>query len=149
MLRSLREGLARRSRASVHGIINGTTNYVLSRDGGDRRGRSTACLKRAQELGYAEADPSFDVDGIDAAHKLALLTSLAFGAELTFKEIPTEGIRGIVPARHRATPPSSATASSCSRSPRTRRDGDERIEVRVHPTMIPRRERCSRRSTAR
>ena len=54
-------------------------------------------LKRAQELGYAEADPSFDVDGIDAAHKITLLAAMAFGAELTFKEVPTEGIREITP----------------------------------------------------
>ena len=80
----------------MHGIVNGTTNYVLTEmeQGGEP---FDAVLKRAQELGYAEADPSFDVDGIDAAHKLTLLAAMAFGAELTFKEIPTEGIRGVTP----------------------------------------------------
>ena len=93
-------------------------------------------LKRAQELGYAEADPSFDVDGIDAAHKLTLLVAMAFGAELTLKEIPTEGIRGITPldfeaarrvrlphqaARHRPRRETAGMAASASRRACTRR----------------------------
>ena len=97
ILRSLREGLSANRITSLHGIMNGTTNYVLTEM--ERTGRTfEVVLKRAQDLGYAEADPSFDVDGIDAAHKLTLLVAMAFGAELTFKEIPTEGIRGLTPA---------------------------------------------------
>ena len=68
------------------------------------RGAFEVVLKRAQELGYAEADPSFDVDGVDAAHKLTILASMAFGAELTYKEIPTEGIRGSSPLDFEAAP---------------------------------------------
>jgi homoserine dehydrogenase len=85
-------------------------------------------------LGYAEADPSFDVDGVDAAHKLTLLAAMAFGAELTFKEVPTEGIRHIEPldivaAREFGYRIKLLAIAKLS-------DG-ERIEVRVHPTMIP------------
>ena len=68
--------------------MNGTTNYVLS-EMGETAEAFEVVLKRAQELGYAEADPSFDVDGIDAAHKLTLLVAMAFGAQLTYKDVPT------------------------------------------------------------
>src|SRR3990172_738148 len=96
ILRSLREGLAANRIQSIHGIVNGTTNYVLSEM--EKSGAPfAAVLKRAQELGYAEADPSFDVDGIDAAHKLTLLLAMAFGAQLTGKEVPSEGIRDVTP----------------------------------------------------
>jgi len=96
ILRSLREGLAANRIRSLHGIVNGTTNYVLSEM--ERSGESLdEVVKRAQQKGFAEADPSVDRDGIDAAHKLTLLLAVAFGAELTYKEIPTEGIRGITP----------------------------------------------------
>ena len=96
ILRALREGLAANRIESLHGIINGTTNYILTEM--ERTGEAFSdVLARAQELGFAELDPSFDVDGIDAAHKLTLLAAMAFGAELTFKEVPTEGIRGITP----------------------------------------------------
>ena len=145
ILRSLREGLAANRILSVHGIINGTTNYVLTEM--ERGGEPfEVVLKRAQELGYAELDPSFDVDGTDAAHKITLLAAMAFGAEITAKEVPTEGIRHVTPldlesarelgyrvkllgitklreARRAASPGGEA--------------GEERIEVRVHPTMIP------------
>jgi homoserine dehydrogenase len=133
ILRSLREGLSANRIRSVHGIVNGTTNYVLSEMEHTGEPFETV-LRRAQEFGYAEADPSFDVDGVDAAHKLTLLAAMAFGAELTFKEVPTEGIRHIEPldivaARefgYRIKPLAIAKIH----------DG-ERIEVRVHPTMIP------------
>ena len=96
ILRSMREGLSANRIESVHGIVNGTTNYVLSEVEASGEAPEVV-LKRAQELGYAEADPSFDVDGVDAAHKLTILASMAFGAELTYKDIPTEGIRQLVP----------------------------------------------------
>jgi homoserine dehydrogenase len=96
ILRSLREGLAANRIQSLHGIVNGTTNFVLTEM--EKSGAPfDAVLKHAQELGYAEADPSTDVDGHDAAHKLVLLIAMAFGAQLTVKEVPTEGIRGITP----------------------------------------------------
>jgi homoserine dehydrogenase len=97
-------------------------------------------LKRAQGLGYAEADPSFDVDGVDAAHKLTLLTAMAFGAELTYKEIPTEGIRGLEPVDFE----SARELGYCikllgiAKAHPAREEGrtGERIEARVHPTLI-------------
>ncbi|NNL67955.1 MAG: homoserine dehydrogenase, partial [Myxococcales bacterium] len=96
ILRSVREGLSANEIESLHGIMNGTTNYVLTEM--EETGELfDVVLKRAQDLGYAEADPSTDVDGIDAAHKLTLLVSMAFGAELTYKDIPTEGIRNLTP----------------------------------------------------
>ncbi len=137
ILRSVREGLAANRIRSIHGIINGTTNYVLTEM--ERTGEAfEAVLGRAQRLGYAEADPSFDVDGIDAAHKLTLLVAMAFGADLTHKEIPTEGIR-------RLTPLEFASARELGyrikllgvAKARAAADGGERIEARVHPTMIP------------
>lgn len=94
VIKSLREGLGGNAIDRVYGILNGTCNYILSamretgRDFGD-------VLQEAQELGYAEADPSFDVDGVDAAHKLAILTALAFGCEIDFDAVYIEGIREV------------------------------------------------------
>ena len=94
IIKALREGFAGNGIFSVHGILNGTCNYILTtmretgRDFDD-------VLSEAQELGYAEADPTFDVDGIDAAHKLALLAGVAFGTEVNFGAVHVEGIRHI------------------------------------------------------
>jgi homoserine dehydrogenase len=137
ILRALREGLAANRIESVHGIINGTTNYMLTEmeKGG---GSFDAVLKRAQELGYAELDPSFDVDGIDAAHKITLLASMAFGADLTFKEVPTEGIRDVTPLDLESARDFGYRVKLLGITKlRIDEQGGERIEVRVHPTMIP------------
>ncbi len=137
ILRSLREGLAANHIERVVGILNGTTNYVLTEM--ERTGEPfEAVLKRAQELGYAEADPTFDVDGIDAAHKLALLTGMAFGAELTYKEIPTEGIRQMSPVDMEMAAELGFRIKLLGIA-RCHRDagGDERIEARIHPAMVP------------
>ncbi|MBW2425452.1 MAG: homoserine dehydrogenase [Deltaproteobacteria bacterium] len=137
ILRSLREGLAANRIETVLGILNGTTNYVLSEM--ESTGEDfEVVLKRAQELGYAEADPTFDVEGIDAAHKLALLTTMAFGAAIVFEEIPTEGIRGLLPldfelARDFGYRIKLLGVAKCHPGA----DGEERIEARVQPTMIP------------
>jgi homoserine dehydrogenase len=137
ILRSIREGLVANRIESVHGIVNGTTNYVLTQM--ERTGESQeAVVKRAQQLGYAEADPSFDLDGIDAAHKLTLLVAMAFGAELTFKEIPTEGIRGIVPVDFEAAEEFGYRIKLLAIAKSHGDTGCERIEARVHPTLIPR-----------
>jgi homoserine dehydrogenase len=138
ILRSLREGLAANHIDSLHGILNGTTNYVLTEMERTEEDFEVV-LKRAQELGYAEADPTFDVDGIDAAHKLALLTAMAFGAELTYEEIPTEGIRGLTPLDFEMASEFGYRIkllgiAKCHRDA----GGNERIEARVHPTMVPR-----------
>jgi homoserine dehydrogenase len=138
ILRSLREGLAANRIRSLHGIMNGTTNYVLTEM--EETGELfEVVLKRAQDLGYAETDPSFDVDGVDAAHKLTLLTTMAFGAELTFKEIPTEGIRDLAPLDFDAARELGYRIKllGIAKSHPDPDGGPERIEVRVHPTMIP------------
>jgi homoserine dehydrogenase len=94
VIKALREGLAANRIGRVYGILNGTCNYILTtmRASGREFGE---VLAEAQKLGYAEADPSFDIDGIDAAHKLAILTSLAFGAAVDFAGVHVEGIRHI------------------------------------------------------
>jgi len=94
IIKALREGLGGNNIFRISGILNGTCNYILStmratgRDFGD-------VLKEAQQLGYAEADPAFDIDGIDAAHKLALLATVAFGARVGFSDVAVEGIRNV------------------------------------------------------
>jgi len=137
ILRSLREGLAANRIESLHGIVNGTTNYVLTEM--EKTGEPfEVVLKRAQELGYAEADPSFDVDGIDAAHKLTLLLAMAFGAELTCKEIPSEGIRGLTPLDFEAAAEFGYRIKMLAIGRERRAAGGRRaIEARVHPTLIP------------
>ena len=138
ILRSLREGLAANRIESVYGIMNGTTNYVLTQM--EATGESfDVVVKRAQDLGYAEADPSFDLDGVDAAHKLTLLAAMAFGVDLTYKEIATEGIRGLLPVDFAAAEEFGYRIkllgiAKAHRGP----DAEECIEVRVHPTLIPR-----------
>jgi homoserine dehydrogenase len=136
ILRSLREGLAANQIETVLGILNGTTNYVLTEM--ESTGEDfDVVLKRAQELGYAEADPTFDVEGIDAAHKLALMTTMAFGAEITFEDIPTTGIRGLLPIDFELAAEFGYRIkllgiAKCHRS----EDGQERIEVRVQPSLV-------------
>jgi homoserine dehydrogenase len=94
IIKALREGLAGNRLSRVYGILNGTCNYILTEM--RRSGRDFAdVLAEAQAKGYAEADPSFDVDGIDAAHKLAVLSAVAFGARVNFKAVHVEGIRHI------------------------------------------------------
>ena len=94
VIKALREGLAANVFARLYGILNGTCNYILTtmRESGRE---FSEVLAEAQKLGYAEADPSFDIDGVDAAHKLAILTSVAFGCEVDFAGIHVEGIRHI------------------------------------------------------
>lgn len=136
ILRSMREGLAANRILRIAGIINGTTNYVLTQM--ERTGEAfDAVLKRAQDLGYAEADPSFDVDGIDAAHKLTLLAQMAFGAEFTHTEIPTEGIRSLVPLDFAAAQEFGCRIKLLGIAKLREEAGSERIEARVHPAFVP------------
>jgi len=133
ILRSIREGLVANRILSVHGIMNGTTNYVLTemeKTGEDQE----VVVKRAQELGYAEADPTFDLDGIDAAHKLTLLAAMAFGARLTFEEIPTEGIRGLAPVDFEAAEEFGYRIKLLGIA----KAHAQGIEARVHPTLVSR-----------
>lgn len=138
ILRSLREGLAANRIQSVYGILNGTTNFVLSEM--ERTGAAfEVVLKQAQDLGYAEADPTVDVEGVDAAHKLALLTSMAFGSTLDVKSIPTEGIGALIPLDFESAAEAGYRIKLLGIAKcRAGADGRELIEARVHPTMIPR-----------
>jgi len=133
IIRTLKEGLGGDRNAAVYGIVNGTSNYILSRmssEGGD----FAEVLRGAQSDGLAEADPTFDVDGTDAAHKLTLLIQLAFGARVAFADISTEGIRHIAPTDIAYAREFGYVVKSLAVA---KRHG-ERIEARVHPTMVPR-----------
>jgi homoserine dehydrogenase len=137
ILRSVREGLAANHIEALYGILNGTTNYVLTQM--ESSGEDfDVVLKRAQELGYAEADPTFDIEGIDAAHKLALLAGMAFGAQLTHEQVPTEGIVGLEPVDFEAAEELGYRIKLLGIAKCHREDGSERVEVRVHPTLISR-----------
>ncbi len=132
IIKAMREGLAANRIEWIAGIINGTGNFILTemRD----KGRDfSEVLKEAQQLGYAEADPTFDVEGIDAAHKLTILASLAFGIALQFDKTYTEGISNI-------TPEDVSFAEELGYRIKhlgiTRQTGAG-IELRVHPTLIP------------
>jgi homoserine dehydrogenase len=132
VLSAIKGNMAANNFATVLGILNGTCNYILTKmtqEGAE----FAAVLKKAQELGYAEADPTFDIEGIDTSHKLAILLSLCFGTRVDLKDIYTEGISAI-----------SAIDIDFARDfgykikllAIGKRDGN-RIEARVHPTMIP------------
>ena len=132
VIKAIREGLTSNTISRVYGILNGTCNYILTRMEDD--GLSfEECLKDAQELGYAEADPSFDVEGNDTAHKLAILASLAFGHEIEADEIFLEGITSITPADISAAEELGYRIKLLGVAQRT----DSGIEQRVHPTMVP------------
>ncbi|MEW6443950.1 MAG: homoserine dehydrogenase [bacterium] len=131
IVRCIKEGLAGDRIRSISGIINGTSNYVLSTMTEQGRGFSEA-LKQAQELGYAEADPSLDIDGHDTAHKLSVLVGLAYGMSVRPGEIFTEGIREItdMDIAHAGELGYRIKLLALSK----RQQGT--LEVRVHPTMI-------------
>jgi homoserine dehydrogenase len=132
IIKSLREGLAGNHIEWLAGIINGTENFILTemRD----KGREFAdVLSEAQKLGYAEADPTFDVEGIDAAHKLAILGSLAFGMPLKFDATYTEGITKIEPSDVTYAGELGYRIKHLGIARRTQKG----VELRVHPTLIP------------
>lgn len=132
VIRALTEGLVGNTLQSIYGIINGTSNYILSRMTHD--GHSfEAVLKDAQQAGYAEANPAFDVEGIDSAHKLAILVSLAYGTPVNFKEIYTEGITHITPTDIAYAKQFGFTIKLLGIAKLV--DGE--VEARVHPTMLP------------
>jgi homoserine dehydrogenase len=132
IVKTLRESLLGNSISRVYGILNGTSNYILTRM--QREGLPFAdVLAEAQALGYAEADPTFDVDGQDAGHKLSLLAALAFGVRPNFDAIHLEGIRGITPADFRAADELGYRIKLLAVAAKTASG----IEARVSPTMIP------------
>lgn len=132
IIKALREGLAGNQIAWIAGIINGTTNFILTEM--SQKGRAfDDVLKEAQELGYAEADPTFDVEGIDAAHKLVILAGLAFAMPFEMKKIYTEGItrldlRDVNYARELGYHIKHLGIA---------RQTEQGVELRVHPTLIP------------
>ncbi len=132
IIKSLREGLAANSVEWLAGIINGTGNYILSEM--REKGRDFEdVLAEAQELGYAEADPTFDVEGIDAAHKLCILSSIAFGIPLQFDKTYTEGISKVSQEDVAYAEELGYRIKHLGIARRT----DNGIEQRVHPTLIP------------
>lgn len=132
VIRALTEGLAANRIESIYGIINGTSNYILSRM--THEGHSfQEVLQDAQRAGYAEADPTFDVAGIDSAHKLAILACLAYGMPVNFKEVYTEGITNITPIDIAYAKQFGYTIKLLGIAKLM--DGE--IEARVHPTMLP------------
>ncbi|MBZ9817943.1 homoserine dehydrogenase [Mesorhizobium sp. CA4] len=132
VIKTMREAMAGNAVTRVFGILNGTCNYILTRM--EAEGISfDACLKDAQRLGYAEADPTFDIEGHDTAHKLSILTSLAFGTRIAANDIYMEGISNITQADIRAAGDLGYRIKLLGVAQRT----DSGIEQRVHPTMVP------------
>lgn len=132
VIKTMRESMAGNSVTRVFGILNGTCNYILTRM--EAEGLSfDACLKEAQRLGYAEADPTFDIEGHDTAHKLSILTSLAFGNQIAADSIYMEGISNISQADIRAASELGYRIKLLGVAQKT----DSGIEQRVHPTMVP------------
>lgn len=117
---------------SIMGIVNGTTNYMLTRMDEDNL-EYDAALKEAQERGFAEADPTADVDGLDAAAKIAILASIAFNSRVTMDQVFTEGIRRISPIDLANAHDSGYVVKLVAHA----RRGESGVDVRVHPTMIP------------
>ena len=132
ILRALAQGLAANRILSLYGIVNGTSNFILTRmtEAGRPFGE---VLAEAQKAGYAEADPTFDVAGTDAAHKLAILVNLAFGTPVNFKEVYVEGITGIAPMDIAYATEFGYTIKLLAIA---KIQAETDVEVRVHPTMI-------------
>lgn len=132
ILRAIKEGLSADSIQSIYGIINGTSNYILTKMTQEKRGFDEV-LFEAKGLGYAEADPTLDVEGIDSAHKLAILTTLSFGTPVKFDEIYTEGITKVTPLDIEFAKEFGYKIKLLAIA---KLDNGE-IEARVHPTMVP------------
>ncbi|KFB67398.1 homoserine dehydrogenase [Candidatus Accumulibacter vicinus] len=132
IIKALREGLTANRIEWIAGIINGTTNFILSemRD----KGLSFAtALQEAQRLGYAEADPTFDVEGVDAAHKLSIMSAIAFGNSMSFEQVHIEGISQLDAADIRYAEQLGYRIKLLGITKRTPKG----VELRVHPTLIP------------
>ena len=136
IIKALREGLTANRIEWIAGIINGTSNFILSEM--RARGASFAeVLAEAQARGYAEADPTFDVEGIDAAHKLTIMSAIAFGVPMQFDKAYAEGITRLTREDIRYAEELGYRIKLLGITRRARVDGREGIELRVHPTLIP------------
>lgn len=133
VIKALKEALAANRILSIYGIINGTSNYILTKMTDEERSFADV-LAEAQRAGYAEADPTFDVGGIDTAHKLAILVNLAFGAHVSLKEIYTEGITKISPLDIDF---GKALGYKLKLLAIAKMHEGRKAEARVHPTMVP------------
>jgi len=132
IIRVLREGLAGNEIQSIHGILNGTCNYILTRM--ENEGLPfDKVLKAAQKAGYAEADPGLDIDGFDTAHKAIIMASLAYGFHVPLKDVLVEGIRHLSGMDVKFAAEFGYRIKLLAV---VKRDGDE-VEVRVHPTLVP------------
>jgi homoserine dehydrogenase len=137
MVRPLRESLAGEPVETVLGIVNGTTNYILTRMTEEGSGYAEA-LAEAQELGFAEADPTADVDGHDAAAKIAILASIAFGVQVTADDVYREGIRAVTPADLREAERSGHVVKLVAAADRVPGPvGTVAVAVRVYPALVP------------
>lgn len=132
VIKALREGLTANRIEWIAGIINGTTNFILSEM--RSKGLSFAhVLKQAQELGYAEADPTFDIEGVDAAHKLTIMSAIAFGIPVQFDKAYVEGITQLTPEDIRYAEELGYRIKLMGITRRTAQG----VELRVHPTLVP------------
>jgi homoserine dehydrogenase len=136
IIKALREGLTANRIESVAGIINGTTNFILS-EMRDKGLDFADVLKTAQELGYAELDPTFDIEGVDAAHKLTIMSAIAFGIPVQFDKAHVEGISALQADDIRYAEQLGYRIKLLGITRRSLVDGVEGIELRVHPTLIP------------
>lgn len=132
IVRALTEGLAANTIQSIYGIMNGTSNYILSRMTSEGQ-RFEVVLEEAKRAGYAEADPTVDVAGIDSAHKLTILVSLAYGTPVNFKDLYTEGITDLTPLDIAYAKEFGFVIKLLAIA----KFSDGEIEARVHPTMVP------------
>jgi len=132
VIKSLKEGLVANNILSIMGIMNGTANYILTRMT-DEGAPFQEVLSDAQELGFAEADPTYDIEGIDTAHKLAILMTMAYGMNITHNDIATEGISQIKPVDIEFAREFGCRIKLLAISVN---HGDH-VEARVHPTMVP------------
>ena len=136
IIKALREGLTANRIESVAGIINGTTNFILS-EMRDKGLDFETVLKQAQALGYAEADPTFDIEGVDAAHKLTIMSAIAFGIPVQFEKAYVEGISKLQAVDIRYAEQLGYRIKLLGITRRAVVNGVEGIELRVHPTLIP------------
>jgi homoserine dehydrogenase len=132
IIKIISEGLVANRIKSIYGIINGTTNYILSKMS-DENAEFSEVLKEAQKLGYAEADPTYDIEGIDSAHKISILASLAYGTQFSLKDVYREGISKISSMDIEFARELGYKLKLLAIAKET----NGKVELRVHPTMVP------------
>ncbi len=132
IVKVIREGLVANRIKAVYGIINGTTNYILTKMT-EEKAEFSEVLKEAQKLGYAEADPTYEIEGIDSAHKLAILASLSYGPRFSIRDVYREGISWISPMDIEFARELGYKLKLLAIA----KESDGKVELRVHPTMVP------------